>query len=162
MFVTSVQNYEAVNLCQLEKTLLEQQNNIYNQLVVKCSKLEFYDTVLQKIEKNELTAFLRENMKQDDRYLIANLLMGTLPLRIETGRLLRIDRCNRICELCQKEIESECHFLFRCKMLDRNHSEVMSVKREDEINTICELLKTPFKLLRVVKNLWNQRKEFLS
>ncbi len=40
------------------------------------------------------------------------------PVRLETGRYKGLGRELRICELCNKELEDECHFLFRCEKLD--------------------------------------------
>ena len=64
------------------------------------------------------------------RKYISKLRLGSLEIRIETGRFSRprLDENERICLLCngndpsQSEnstIENECHFLFTCSLYDQ-------------------------------------------
>ena len=48
---------------------------------------------------------------------MAQLRLGILPLKVETGRFERISLQDRLCEFCSENaIEDEEHFLFRCDL----------------------------------------------
>ena len=48
------------------------------------------------------------------RSLLAKLRLGILPLRLETGRFVGEDVTQRICKICNTQVEDEEHFLFKC------------------------------------------------
>ena len=62
------------------------------------------------------------------RSLLSQLRLGILPLEIEVGRFRGIDLKNRLCKMCNINIENECLFLCECscyqdyrKMLLNHH-----------------------------------------
>lgn len=68
--------------------------------------------------KIEVANFVRNCLPKGQRSLIARLRNGSLQLRIEYGRSAREPRTNRVCELCNKELEDAEHFLYRCEELE--------------------------------------------
>ncbi len=62
-----------------------------------------------------VASHLNCNMPKYPRSLISQLRLGVLPLRIETGRFVRLAEADRICQVCSdNKIENEYHFLFEC------------------------------------------------
>ena len=58
-------------------------------------------------------------LSRNKRSIFAQLRMGILPLRIETGRFQNMDLINRKCFYCNSgNIEDESHFLFHCSHYD--------------------------------------------
>ncbi len=54
-------------------------------------------------------------MSRPERSLLAQLGIGVLPLKIETGRYNNVTVVeDRICELCDLDIEDENHFVCSC------------------------------------------------
>ncbi len=70
-----------------------------------------------RIHKKDMrvASHLNCNMPKYQRSLISQLRLGVLPLRIETGRFVRLDEADRLCQVCSNnDIENEFHFLFEC------------------------------------------------
>ena len=61
--------------------------------------------------------YLKANMSIPQRSYLAKMRMGTLPLKIETGRYTHTPVDQRICQ-CGNEVETEEHFLLRCPIYD--------------------------------------------
>ena len=61
---------------------------------------------------------LKVNLDRRHRSSVTKLKSGVFLVRLETGRYKGLGRELRICELCTKELEDECHFLFRCDKLE--------------------------------------------
>ena len=106
--------------------LLEQQTILSN----KCSTMPKLRTFVKFKEFNVLPAYVTKPMSFIQRKYISKLRLGSLEIRIETGRFNRprLDENERICLLCngndpsQSEnstIENECHFLFTCSLYDQ-------------------------------------------
>ena len=54
-------------------------------------------------------------MNRNKRSIFAQLRMGILPLRVETGRFQNLDLVDRKCVYCiSGQIEDENHFIFNC------------------------------------------------
>ena len=75
------------------------------------------------------------------RSVLAKIRMGTLPLKLETGRYRSIPEVQRICENCDlNEVENEKHFIFYCskhvdirndklnRLLDNDYDDVQNLK----------------------------------
>ena len=62
----------------------------------------------------ECEEYLSYNLKKYHRSLFAQFRSGILPLNIETGRFRGLDLCDRICPVCDVEVEDEVHFLCKC------------------------------------------------
>ena len=58
-------------------------------------------------------------LSRNKRSIFAQLRMGILPLRVETGRFQNTDLVDRICIYCDSQkIEDKFHFLFQCSHYD--------------------------------------------
>ena len=88
-------------------------------------KLRSYKTFKFNVEPE---AYITNNMFKNQRSLMAQLRLGILPLRIETGRYSsnkkfgnnkKLSINERICQMCDnKEIENEIHFTCKCPCYD--------------------------------------------
>ena len=70
-----------------------------------------------RIFKQEMAvaSHLNCNLPKYPRSLISQLRLGVLPLRIETGRFVRLAEADRLCQVCSTDsVENEYHFLFEC------------------------------------------------
>ena len=79
------------------------------------SKLSLYKIV--KI-KYGVENYVRYNLNKSKWSLVCQLRLVVLPLQLEFGRFSRINRCDRICKLCNHTVETELHFLFECEELN--------------------------------------------
>lgn len=59
--------------------------------------------------------YMDVHMSHNARVAIGQLRVSSHQLAIETGRAAHIPRAERICRLCSEEIESEEHFVCRCR-----------------------------------------------
>ena len=75
------------------------------------TKLRSYIIFKNSFGEEEYLTCLRSQAK---RSLLSQLRRGILPLEIEGGRFRGIDLENRICKMCNINIENECHFLCEC------------------------------------------------
>ena len=67
--------------------------------------------------KEEVERYVKLNMSSRERSIIAQIRMGILPIRIETGRFTNLKINERICQFCNlREIEDEIHFIFDCEL----------------------------------------------
>ena len=56
------------------------------------------------------------NIKRSQGSLVAKLRLGTLPIRVETGRYNGIEREKRLCLVCKDgRVEDESHVMFHCQ-----------------------------------------------
>ena len=100
---------------------------------VKVKLLEIFDTnftnslpLKQKLRNYALLKFsfdpepyALKYLSRNKRSIFAQLRMGILPLRIETGRFQNLDLIDRKCVYCNLgQIEDEHHFLFNCSHYD--------------------------------------------
>ena len=94
------------------------------------SKLRTYCTF-----KNEYQAepYVKKLLNRGHRSLLAQLRIGILPLRIETGRYQNIPPEFRLCLVCDENVcEDECHFMFHCSLYDDPRQNLYS--KIEEIN----------------------------
>ena len=61
--------------------------------------------------------YVKCNLSRKERSVLAQIRLGILPLKIETGRFENLLPENRLCEFCSNQtIEDEEHFLFKCEL----------------------------------------------
>ena len=88
--------------------------------------------------------------------------MGVLPIGIEVGHFLNKPRSERICEMCNEETESECHFLFHCRKLNF-HRELLTrtmpelIVLNDNREKFAYLCKKPYILGNYILKQWYER-----
>ncbi|MCO5589434.1 hypothetical protein L7F22_043401 [Adiantum nelumboides] len=78
--------------------------------------LYYYEHFLRFSEQGfiEIPLYMREYMPHRLRASIGQLRVSSHQLEIESGRARGIPREERICRICQTEVESEEHFVTRC------------------------------------------------
>ena len=78
------------------------------------------------------------------RSVLAKLRMGTLPIKIETGRYRSISEDQRICDNCNlNEVENEKHFVYHCTK-HQNIREIYLDNLIDDDNNDVDNLKMIF------------------
>ena len=76
------------------------------------SKLDMYRIVKSNYKTEK---YVTDNIDSNLRSFIAQITCGILPLHIETGRYIGIDRNKRVCKICNSNTEEdEIHFIFVC------------------------------------------------
>ena len=61
--------------------------------------------------------YVRLNLTSNQRSLLAQLRIGILPIRVETGRFNNMKLQDRLCQQCNlQQVEDEIHFLFYCEL----------------------------------------------
>ncbi len=105
-------NTTNIDISCVRKRLFERLSSKWVSSCENMSKLDLY----RKIKPDFGTEkFLTLNIDRYEKSLLCQLRYGILPLRVETGRFVSEDRCDRICTLCNAgEIEDQIHFLFHC------------------------------------------------
>jgi hypothetical protein len=101
--------------------------------------------------------------------MMAQLRMGILPIRVETGRFTNLKLNDRLCQICHdQKVEDELHFLFTCdaytekrqtffdEMLNKN-DEFIQMSNTDKLKFCCEY--EPRKLAKYICDIFQQRKD---
>ena len=107
----------------IENTMYIQQTE---QLRSNCMEKPKLRTFIQIKEFGTLPSFIVKPLSFMQRKLTAKLRVGSLPLRIETGRYCKpyLAEDRRTCQVCESEdIENEYHFLFKCKAYQKTRTE---------------------------------------
>ena len=106
-----LENNNCVNIVEAKRKLKLSYKEAW---LVEICKLEIYSQI-----KNDISAssYIKANLSKSKRSIIAQLFCGCLGLEIETGRYLKVPRHERICKLCNVNIENKIHFLFECEKL---------------------------------------------
>ena len=110
-------------------------------------------------------------LNRRQRSTMAKLRCGILPLEIETGRWRSAPVEERLCKLCNDDIENEIHFLFKCnRYTDRRKSFYLEVENkspgfknvtdQDKLNVIMSdsIIRCTMKYLQ---DIWNIRTELM-
>ena len=118
--------FEYCNLDDVYTNLLCVDLNVVKQRLDNLFNDEWKEDMLSKpklrtyaVFKNRLCTekYVSSFISRKYRSLLAQIRLGILPLRIETGRAQGILVDNRLCEFCSTdEIEDEKHFLFICPL----------------------------------------------
>jgi hypothetical protein len=103
------------------------------------------------------------------RSLLVRLRAGCLDLEIETGRWRGIPREQRICKLCNIEVEDELHFLFRCcklqhiRALYKELITYLTISEPNDIDRFKFIFSKPCIITtsNFVKALYDERKTIL-
>ena len=95
----------------------------------------------------DVEPYIISNLSKSKRSLISQLRIGILPLEIESGRYTRKKLSERLCKLCNSDVEDEVHFICLCPTLNNIRScyftklniDVNESFMEQYINVICHL-----------------------
>ena len=116
--IQSVSSYDVFNsklpvcMVNLSHSFLENTENEWKTNVSSKPKLRLYSKFKDNFKTDDYVLSL---MPRYERSLLAQLRMGILPLRVETGRFVNESLNDRICTLCDlHDIEDEIHFVCRC------------------------------------------------
>ena len=96
-------------------------------------------------------------MSRSERSLLAQLRIGVLPLKIETGRYNNVKVEDRICELCDLDIEDEKHFVCSWPIYADIREEILPIPDHTEFNYRYDNL-----LIFWMKNHWKKLSQFIS
>ena len=122
-------NMECCDLSTCKTLLIQNFEKQWKQEMNRKPKLRFNRHL--KTERGT-ERYVNLNLSGQSRSIIAQLRMGILPLRIETGRFINLKAEERICMHCNKnEMEDEMHFIFSCSLYDQ--------ERNDFLHTIHDL-----------------------
>ena len=112
--------FENLSLCDVEVFKNKQNNVFYDKWkegMLYKPKLRLY-VLYKNVFKPENYVLL--NLERSNRSILAQLRLGILPLRIETGRMKNEKPHERICMFCNSgSIEDEYHFLFNCTLYNK-------------------------------------------
>ena len=153
-----------VNISLAKARLMHQYTQIWKNKIASQTKLENYC----KIKKDwGATKYITVGVDKCSRSLACKLKLGVLPLQIEQGRYSGQTREQRICKLCNSELENELHFLFKCPKLVANYDElaakVPELKNEILLHKRWEMLKQkPFVYSEYLRKLWNKRNNLMT
>ena len=86
--------------------------------------------------KNSLTTshYLKINMPRSYRSAYAKFRCGVAPIRLETGRYERLEVNDRLCPLCEEDVEDEIHVLLNCKYHQDQRDYLINVFNENNID----------------------------
>ncbi len=107
------------------------------------------------------------NLTQQERSILAQFRLGTLPLEIELGRFVNKKIEERICNICRSDVEDEKHFLFDCNLYQQNR-EIFFTQLDIDINenrnviikNLCE--KKPRQLSKYLLKIMDLRKNKIN
>ena len=102
---------------QCKEKLLSNFKNRWSKDVLKKPKLRTYCTFKSDYS---IESYITMNLTQQERSILAQFRLGTLPLEIELGRFINKKVEERICKLCDNDVEDEKHFLFECQLYQQD------------------------------------------
>ena len=130
-------------------------------------KLRLYE----QIKTSPLTEnYVKANLPKFERSLIAQLRLGILPLRIETGRYVNEPVSDRICTLCtQYMVEDELHFLLNCTRYTNARRDYLATSNIDitiyngsnDIDKLKLMMENTHSFGRFLGTIFNIRMNFL-
>ncbi len=88
------------------------------------------------------------------RQMISNYVLGTMKLRVETGRFENVPRENRVCKIDGK-LENQYHVMSEC-VLHKGLREQFNIEPNSE-SEIVDLFSKPFKLSKFLNRLMHER-----
>ena len=155
-----------LSLCQEKLCLIYKEKLMLE--IQKKPKLRLYSKVKQCLETER---YVKLNMTANERSMLAQLRMGILPIKVETGRFVNLKINERICDVCpENKIEDELHFLFNCEAYSDARREFIKEVSLNKVNfeTLCDLEKldyccknVPRKLAKYIMKVFQIRKDIL-
>ena len=152
-------NRVPVNIKHAQNTLLAVYKEAWlNQLQQK-PKLYLYRQLKESMEP---PPYVREFIPKSKRSLLAQLYCGSLPLEVESQWQFGTARESRICKLCNVEVETELHFLFRCMRnidvrIKNYHKFPEILNLASDVEKLKFLNEHPYKLTNFMSELWEGR-----
>ena len=124
-------------------------------------------TYVQLKDKIETEPYLKIHLPKIKRALISRIRCAVLSLKIETGQFKGQTLNQRICELCDSEVETETHFLFKCPKLvhvrDKYRQRLAGILDwECGIKQFKTLNSMPYLFGSLILDLWNERESQIT
>ena len=172
---TTLSNYDTViaqNNFLVE--LRDWQRSHWKHLVGFCSRLDLFldlmpnDTNMSEQFSRDSWGFIHAPMLPVSRSIIANFVLGTSLLKVETGRFEGKKRESRTCPVCNSgQVEHQIHFLIHCDPLDSVRDywfEVMNFEKNNmsDEEVVLNLLQKPFQLSKMLAALFAERERILQ
>ena len=121
-------------LCDIEyvKSILHEQDCMeWNTHRYNSDKLRYYN--LYKPNK-DLEDYVKLPILKYHRSLFAQFRCGILPLQIEVGRFRNLQLHERICPICNSDVEDEIHFLCQCSLYNHLRASLFQSAYDEEPN----------------------------
>lgn len=96
-----------ISLVEAERGLSKIHIMKWKDNIVKKPKLNYYRSVKTSYT---VSNYVICNLPKKQRSLLSRLRNGSLQIRVESGRYVRMDFLDRICEMCNREVETALHF----------------------------------------------------
>ena len=119
----------------------------------------------------ETESYLTLNITRQERSLLAQLRLGILPIRVETGRFRQEKLVERICCVCNSgQIEDEFHFIMKFNTYKEEREQLFKFMNQNITNFIQETPEIQFiivmkfsgrQVAKFIKKAFNKRKELL-
>ena len=105
---------------QCDSTHWNTQESQHEQLCYSHSqdqRCALFDKYLKSCFVLKKVLYFLSNISRQRRSLLAQIRLGILPIKIETGRFRSLPVEQRLCELCEMhKVENEMHFLCECPL----------------------------------------------
>ena len=162
--IESVHCFEArepIDIAAAQEHLLKQYQDNWKRELTKKPKLRTYCKIKDEYKTE---SYLCANLPKYKRALISQIRGGSLPLALEYGRYAKLPVEEWICELCRSDVETETHFLFKCRSyecerqkLENKIPELRACENDDERFKL--LTDMPYTFANYLAKLWNIRKD---
>lgn len=170
IFFQGDQYDSCINVQLSKKMCLTKQRRTNMVQARTCSKLDILVECIDELSEQDNWSIIFSPLNSLQRGIICKLLLGTLSLRVESGRIEKLTRCDRICELCLSDVETQCHFLFKCPLLKSEQKNMwrLVTNSNQNYNLISYVKKLviylgcPFIFAKQLLNLWDARVQFLN
>ena len=138
--IENLMKYLEIDIRTIKNSKIDLKSPMYRKLKLKYSSLwksELYNDRDNKTSGNKLRTYrlFKNNislekylliLNEDDRRLFTKFRVSYHKLEIEKGRYTGHRVEERICKLCNTEVEDETHFLLRCPALENKRSEFIN------------------------------------
>ena len=112
-------NCDEVNITEAQHRLQDLMNLEWSAKIPSKPKLRSYSFFKHSISAEP---YVTSNLSKGKRSLISQLRVGILTLKIESGRYVRKTLTERLCKLCNCNVEDEIHFICLCQNLNNIRS----------------------------------------
>ena len=170
--------FESINLLELFWSKSPVDVTVCETIFNEQFTCKWKDEIASKPKLRTYIKFKEEPKREDyiffprlERSLLAQLRLGILPLKIETGRFVNLPLENRTCTLCDMIVlEDEAHFVTRCPLYEIHRSQLFQTAEQldpnfntlqDEQKLIFLLNSLPKALSKFLKIAWNKRQNEL-
>ena len=125
--LNSIDNFNfrnCVDICNMTSKLKELDEQAWKSVCVNKPKLRTYVKFKSVLCPENYVKFCASRKM---RSFLAQIRLGILPLKIETGRFTGVKADERFCDLCKTLVEDEEHFVFVCPNYEVLRAEVLKL-----------------------------------